>query len=75
MLTLVQTINAEGKNRLKGIIVFADVNSAVNRSLLRSSMRTKILDIPGMCPDGETKNKELNPKRIVSVDMSDQLYC
>ena len=30
-MALEQTINAEAKNRLKGIMAFADVNSAVNR--------------------------------------------
>ena len=67
-MALEQTINAEAKNRLKGVIAFADVNTAVNRWLVTSSMRTEIvnrvLDIAGMGRDDESKNKETNPKRM-----------
>ena len=40
---LEQTINAEAKNRLKGIMAFADINSAVNRWQVTSSMKTQII--------------------------------
>ena len=68
-MALEQTINAEAKNRLKGIIAFADVNTAVNRWLITSSMRTQIvnrvLDIAGLCPNDEgSPNKETNPRRM-----------
>ena len=68
-MALEQTINAEAKSRLKGIIAFADVNTAVNRWLVTSSMRTEIvnrvLDIAGLSPnDDESNNKETNPKRV-----------
>ena len=60
---LEQTINAEAKNRLKGIIGFADINSAVNGWLVTSSMITQIvnqmLDIADMSPNTDMKNKEL----------------
>ena len=39
-MALEQTINAEAKSRLKGIIAFAAVNIAVNRWLITTSMRT-----------------------------------
>ena len=42
-MALEQTINAEGKNRLKGIIAFADINSAVNRWQVTSSMKTQVI--------------------------------
>ena len=62
-MALKQTINAEAKNRLKGIIAFADINSAVNRWLLTSSMRAQIvnqiLDIADMSPNTDPQNKEL----------------
>ena len=42
-MALEQTINAEGKNRLKGIIAFAGINSAVNRWQVTSSMKTQVI--------------------------------
>ena len=68
-MALEQTINAEAKNRLKGIMAFADVNTAVNRWLVTSSMRTeiskKILEVAGMSQSEEdnNKSKEVNAKR------------
>ena len=54
-MTLEQTINAEAKSRLKGIIAFADVNIAVNNWLITSSMRTeivnKVMNIAGLGPN------------------------
>ena len=43
-MSLEQQFNAEAKNRLKGIIAFADINSAVNRWLVISSMRAQIVN-------------------------------
>ena len=68
-MALEQTINAEAKNRLKGIIAFADVNTAVNRWLVTNTMRTeianKVLNIAGMGQnDDENFNKTNNPKRL-----------
>ena len=51
-MDLEQIMNTERKIRLKGIIAFADVNTAVNRWLITSSMRTaianKVLNIAGL---------------------------
>ena len=68
-MILEQTINAEAKSRLKGIIAFADVNTAVNRWFITSSMRTeifnKVLNIAGLGPnDDENNNKEVLPTRV-----------
>ena len=68
-MALEQTINAGAKSRLKGIIAFADVNTAVNRWLITSSMRTeivnKVLNIAGLGPnDDENNNKEVFPTRV-----------
>ena len=67
-MALEQTINAEAKNRLKGIIAFADINSAVNRWLVTSSMRVQIvnqvLDIADMNPNTDTIHQELKTYRI-----------
>ena len=67
-MALEQSINAEAKNRLRGIIGFDDVQSAVNRWLFTSSMRTQIvnslLDIANMSPISNMKHKELKPYRI-----------
>ena len=68
-MALEQTINAEAKSRLKGIIAFADVNTAVNRWLITNSMRTeivnKVLNIAGIGPtNDESQSKEASPGRI-----------
>ena len=67
-MALEQTINAEAKSRLKGIIAFADVNTAVNRLLITSSMRTGIvntvLNIAGLGPNDDENNKEVFPTRV-----------
>ena len=51
-MALEQTISAEAKSRLKWITTFADVNTAVNRWLITSLMRTeivnKVLNIAGL---------------------------
>ena len=68
-MVLEQTTNAEAKSRLRGIIAFADVNTADNRWLITSSMRTeivnKVLNIAGLGPnDDENNNKEVFPTRV-----------
>ena len=66
-MALEQTINAEAKIRLKGIIAFADVNTAVNRWLITNSMRTEIVNkvLVGLDPnDDENNNKEVFPTRV-----------
>ena len=61
-MALEQTINAETKSRLKGIIAFAYMNTVVNRWLITSSMHTeivnKVLNIADLGPnDDENNNK------------------
>ena len=69
-MALEQTINAEAKNRLKGIVAFADINTAVNRWIVTNSMRSqivnKVLDIAGLSCDDESgvSNKETHPQRM-----------
>ena len=68
-MALEQTISAKAKSRLKGIIAFADVNTAINRQLITSSMCTelvnKVLNIAGLGPnDDENNNKEVFPTRV-----------
>ena len=43
-MALEQTINAEAKNRLKGIMKYADVATAVNRWSITSSMKTELVN-------------------------------
>ena len=43
-MALEQTINADSKNRLKGIIGYADISSAVNRWITTNSMRSEIVN-------------------------------
>ena len=66
-MALEQTINAEAKSRLKGIIQFADISTAVNRWIVTGSMRSQITnrllemaDLKGFNSD----SKELNQSRI-----------
>ena len=44
-MSLEQTINAQSKNRMKGIMQYADVPSAVNRWLVTNSMKAKLVNI------------------------------
>ena len=66
-MALEQTINAHAKNRLKGIMQFADVSSAVNRWLVTSSMKTKLTnalqEYTGMKQENE-QSKELRPALV-----------
>ena len=66
-MALEQTINAEAKNRFKSIMAFADINSALNRWQVTSSMKTQI--IKSLLEMTEIKNynaetKESNHPRI-----------
>ena len=66
-MALEETINAEAKNRFKGIMAFACVNSAVSRWQVTSSMKTQI--IKSRLETTEIKNynaemKEINHPRI-----------
>ena len=66
-MALEQTINAHAKSRLKGIMQYADVQSAVNRWLVTSSMKAQltntILDYAEMKSSNE-QNKHLRSKHI-----------
>ena len=66
-MPLEQTINAEAKNRLKGIMAFADINSAVNRWQITSSMKTQIIikaSWDSRINNYNAETKELNHPRI-----------
>ena len=69
-----QTINAQAKNRLKGIAAYADVNTAVNRWLVTSAMRAhllnNVLNMAGMKFDYDDKSKELR-ESIITKDQAD----
>ena len=43
-MCLEQTINADAKSRLKGIISFADISTAVRRWIATGATRTEILN-------------------------------
>ena len=63
-----QMINGEAKSKLKGIIAFVDVNTAVNRWLITSSMRTeivnKVLNIAGLGPNDDENNNKMSSTRV-----------
>ena len=66
-VALEQTVSAEAKNGLKGIMVFADINSAVNRWQVTSTIEPQM--IKSLLEMTEIKNynaetKELNHPRI-----------
>ena len=67
-MALEQTINGEAESRLKGIIAFANVNTAVNRWLIKSSMRTeiviKLLNMAGLRPNDDENNNKLFSTRV-----------
>ena len=66
-MALEQTINAEGKNRLKGIIGYADISSAVNRWITTNSMRSEIANVLEIAHLDKSIDgtKELRTPRIV----------
>ena len=66
-MALEQTIKAEEKSRLKGIVSFADVPTAVNRWIVTGSMRSQIVNSLLEVADLKSynsDNKELNKPRI-----------
>lgn len=64
---LEQTINADAKNRLKGIMPYADISSAVNRWMVTGAMRAEIinelLEVADM-KNTDAGNKDLNQPRM-----------
>ena len=68
-MALEQTINAETKSRLIGIVEFADVSSAVNRWMVTTNMRMEIYcSIANMC------KKFFVVDGILKVEIEDALY-
>ena len=66
-MALEQTKNAEAKNRLKGIIGYADISSAVNRWITTNSMRREVVNIALEIADLDKPidvTKELRAPRI-----------
>ena len=65
-IALEQSINAHAKNRLKGIMAYADTDSAVNRRYVTSPMRSEIanalLEYADM-KSNEGGNKEIKEQR------------
>ena len=43
-MALEQTINAEAKSRLKGVMAYADVSTAVNRWVITNAMRNELVN-------------------------------
>ena len=66
-MALEQTINAEAKNRLKEIIGYADISSAVNRWITTNSMRSEIANVLEIAHLDKSIDgtKELRTPRIV----------
>lgn len=66
-MALEQTINAEAKSRLKGVVAFADISTAVNRWIVTGSMRSQIVNSLLEVADLKSynsDNKELNKPRM-----------
>ena len=65
-MALEQSINAHAKNRLKGIIAYANIDSAVNRWHVTSPMKSEIanalLEYADM-KSNERDNKEVKEER------------
>ena len=62
-----QTLNASAKNRLQGIMNFADVSVAVNRWIVTASMKTQLINAVLEKVDMKninSKNKETRNSRI-----------
>ena len=65
-MALEQSINAHAKNRLKGIMAYADIDSAVNRRHVTSPMRSEISNALREYADmksNEGGNKEVKEQR------------
>ena len=66
-MALEQTINTNAKNSLKGIMAFADISTAVNRWIVTTSMKSKILNAVLDYADKNIsydESKELRASRI-----------
>ena len=66
-MALEQTLNASAKNRLQGIMNFADVSVAVNRWIVTASMKTQLINAVLEKVDMKninSKNKETRNSRI-----------
>ena len=66
-IALEQTINENAKSRLEGIMAFADISTAVNRWIVTTSMKSKILNAAFDCADmniSYDESKELRASRI-----------
>ena len=62
-IALEQTINASVKNRLWGIMHFADVATAVNRWIITASMKTQLINTVLEKVDIKNINSENKEKR------------
>ena len=66
-IALEQTINENEKSRLEGIMAFADISTAVNRWIVTTSMKSKILNAVLDYADKNIsyeESKELRASRI-----------
>ena len=66
-MALEQTLNASAKNRLQGIMNFADVSVAVNRWIVTASMKTQLINAVLEKVDMKniySENKETRNSRI-----------
>ena len=66
-MALEQTINVSTKNRLQGIMNFADVSTAVNRWIVTASMKTQLINSVLVKVDMKninSENKETRNSRI-----------
>ena len=65
-MALEQTINADAKNRLKGIMKYADVSTAVNRWTVTNSMKSelvnRLLEIYGMSESSSGHKETQGPR-------------
>ena len=61
-MVLEQSINAHAKNRLKGIIAYADIDSAVNRWHVTSPMKSEIAN--ALLEYADMKNNEEGNKEV-----------
>ena len=75
-MALEQTINAEAKNRLKGIIGYADISIAVNRWITTNLMRGEIVNVLEIADLGKPigSTKEFRAPRIVKDEEDVQKF-
>ena len=66
-MALEQTINADAKNRLQGIMKYTEVATAVSRWTVTNSMRTELVNsLIEMCgiTESSTGHKEIQTPRM-----------